>query len=527
MHTSRVTVGFVTVLVMACCLALGGLASSAAAKTIVVTTLTDTADPPFNADGDCGTGTISDLPGASGLVSLREAIIAANNTNGKQTVTFASSLSGGTIVVNFDDLDADATPDPLPALCGGQTRIEGDLDGDEVPDITLEGAAFPIPVPPAPSAAGISVLSSHNTIRGLQVQHFPFRIRVRAGDFTNPGTVTHTTVTNNILAESKLDGILVATGNIPDSRVAHTTLTHNLMMNNARLGILVLANLSAAGSNTHIAHTTITDNEVTGNNSIGIEMLALGDHNVISDATLARNTVSGNTVFGINVLGGYAGADDNTLDVSIKDNTVTDNDLVGIRVIAGQDNSSNNHVAARIEENTLERHQFYGIATVAGEGAVDFPTGTSNHNVLDVRLERNTVRSQTGRGIAVSVGVASPDGRAGSVADNNQANARVAHNTVEYNTDRGIELSAGGIGLASANTLEVRVAHNTVCNNAGTDIVGEGGFTGNILFPVPNLGTGNVLAGEISKNTATMVTVADGTPGNAATVTQVNNDPCP
>src|SRR5215813_2227062 len=163
MHTHRVTVGFIVMVVMACCLVLGDFASPAAAKTIVVTTLTDTADPPFNADGACGTGTVSDLPGADGLISLREAIIAANNTPGAHTITFDPSLSGGTIMVGFNGL-------PLPALCGGQTSINGDLNGDDVPDITLEGAAFPIPAPPAvpavSAAAGISVISSHNTING-------------------------------------------------------------------------------------------------------------------------------------------------------------------------------------------------------------------------------------------------------------------------------------------------------------------------------------------------------------------------
>lgn len=80
MHTNRVTGGFVPVLVVACGLVLGAFTSPATAKTIVVTTLTDTADPPFDADGPCGTGTVDDLPGADGLVSLREAIIAANNS---------------------------------------------------------------------------------------------------------------------------------------------------------------------------------------------------------------------------------------------------------------------------------------------------------------------------------------------------------------------------------------------------------------------------------------------------------------
>ena len=76
---------------MTCCLVLGGFASPAAAKTIVVTTLDDIADPPFDADGPCGTGTINDLPGTDGLVSLREAIIAANNTSGADTITFAQT----------------------------------------------------------------------------------------------------------------------------------------------------------------------------------------------------------------------------------------------------------------------------------------------------------------------------------------------------------------------------------------------------------------------------------------------------
>jgi hypothetical protein len=100
------------------------------------------------------------------------------------------------------------------------------------------------------------------------------------------------------------------------------------------------------------------------------------------------------------------------------------------------------------------------------------------------------------------------------------------HNEVEGSTVTGIELDAGGGGLASANTVEVWVTHNTVCHNAGTDIAAEGGFSGNAFFTVPNMGTGNELAGQILKNTATTVTVANGTPGNTATVTQFNNDPC-
>jgi hypothetical protein len=330
-------------------------------------------------------------------------------------------------------------------LCGGQTRIKGDLNGDDLPLITLEGAAIPLAAPPVASA-GLLIISSHNTITGLRVQHFPIGIRIRAGDFTTAGIVEQTRVKNNIVADSKIDGIDVRTGNVPGSLVAHTTLTQNEVSNNARIGILVIASLSNVGSDSQIAHTTLTDNEVTGSGQAGIVLLSAGDHNVVSDATIVRNTISGSTFFGINVNGGFNGADENNFDLRINDNTVTDNGLVGIRLLAGQDNSSNNHVVALIRDNTVERHGFVGIETIAAAGAESFPTGISNNNVLNVRIVQNSVKSQTGGGILVAGGVGSPDGRAGAVADNNQTHALVMHNVVEGNTGEGIQLDGGGPG---------------------------------------------------------------------------------
>ena len=152
-------------------------------------------------------------------------------------------------------------------------------------------------------------------------------------------------------------------------------------------------------------------------------------------------------------------------------------------------------------------------------------TAASNNNVLDVRIERNTVRNQTGEGIFIAAGEGSPDGRPDVVANGNHNRAVVIDNTVEDNTGKGIEAHAGSTGLANANTLSVRVAHNKVCNNTGTAILGEGGFSGDALFP-PKWGSGNVLTGEISQNTATTVVVQDGTLGNTATVTQSHNTQC-
>src|SRR5262249_51496764 len=155
---------------------------------------------------------------------------------------------------------------------------KGDLNGDDVPDITLEGSTVPASVP-----RGLTVVSSHNTISGLRVHQFSVAIAIRAGDFPTPGipgTVEHNSVTNNIVADCSF-GIVAVTGDTPGSVLAHTTITRNLAEQNGVLGILVRANSTAAGADTQITHTTITDNEVWENGNSGVLILSLGDHNVL------------------------------------------------------------------------------------------------------------------------------------------------------------------------------------------------------------------------------------------------------
>lgn len=59
-------------------------------------------------------------PGAGGI-SFREAILAANATDGAKTIRFAADLKGGTI-----ELRADI----VPPLTGGSLTIDGDIDGE-------------------------------------------------------------------------------------------------------------------------------------------------------------------------------------------------------------------------------------------------------------------------------------------------------------------------------------------------------------------------------------------------------------
>ena len=92
----------------------------------------------------------------SGAGSLRQAIMDANAHTGTDKVTFAAGLSGRKI----KPLGA------LPALTE-QTVVDGDLNDDHAPDITLDGSLF------GGDGNGLTVRGDQCTIQGLAVMNFP------------------------------------------------------------------------------------------------------------------------------------------------------------------------------------------------------------------------------------------------------------------------------------------------------------------------------------------------------------------
>ena len=180
MPTNTIVRSFLTC-VLSLCLSGWSLGSSASAETIVVTTDLDIANPPFNTGGLCGSGTVADLPGADGEVSLSEAIRAANNTPGEKSITFAPSLGGATIVLTG----------PL-YLCGGHTTLNGDIDGDKTPDVIIDGAAVTLPF------HVIGVVSSHNTVKNLEVLALAHNPEV-AGISVSATPAVATTVMDNTI----------------------------------------------------------------------------------------------------------------------------------------------------------------------------------------------------------------------------------------------------------------------------------------------------------------------------------------
>ena len=211
------------------------------AADIMVSTAEDRLDAAF-ATFDPTTnwcGTVVDLAAFPAAPSLREALIYANHTPGPDTISFAPSLSGQTIMISFDGEDEGEQADPLPTLCGGAITLDGDVNGDGTSDITLDGSNG--------AGYGLLVTSDNNTIKGLMLQNFPnFGIAVyhhsgfgtsmtgnrvtnntvvggqtgiiiQAGDGAGAGTVQDTTISGNRVSGTTFNGLLVITGPVSGS----------------------------------------------------------------------------------------------------------------------------------------------------------------------------------------------------------------------------------------------------------------------------------------------------------------------
>src|ERR1035438_6126474 len=202
-------------------------------------------------------------PGPDGI-SLQEAIIATNNDPGTWNIQFAPALKGSTIVVDTPPSQG------LQPFSGGNVTINGDIDGDGQPDITLTSASANLT---------IYIMSGGNTLNGLALQGcgmpgcVQFRNPSASGGF-GPGpvatgkTFSNTTISNLVMTNIPMQGagieicpncgptVTSPTGNVWD----HVLIAGNTITGSVSGPVLGIA-MSATWGDT-LQHTTIANNNI-------------------------------------------------------------------------------------------------------------------------------------------------------------------------------------------------------------------------------------------------------------------------
>jgi len=337
---------------------------------IIVNTTSDVAD--FG-----GAQQVSDLPGPDGLISLREAILAANNTPGPQVIGFNIPTSDP----GFDGAVFTIEPlSPYFTLADGGTMIDGTTQAAfmgqanaAAPTIVLKGSS-------AGDASGLFLSSSGNVVRRLVINRFRF-----AGVTIHGSSAVANVVEGNFIGTD-------ATGTAPEGNIQFGMFVAGEASNNVITGNLISGNQNIPfGAGVYIHGEGTLGNQVLGN-LIGTDITGTlpipnGEEGVEvataqSSAVIAGNIIAFNLQQGIVVFG----------NATISRNSIFSNGGLGIDLGAPQGVNTNDPGDADAGPNALMNFPVLSSAHAApGRLVVKGTIDTPNPGTVTIEFFANPV----------------------------------------------------------------------------------------------------------------------------------------
>jgi hypothetical protein len=360
-------------------LLIGWPAASALAAPITVDTTSDAIDAN---GGVCAGLTIASLPGPGGTTSLREAICAANNTAGDDTITFASSTNG-TATTLGSQLPDITTNIQIQGNGAGQTIVDGNhavnmfsvLSGlVGFSDLTIRNADVGF------GGNGGGIFNIGGTITVANSVLSGNKSHANGGGIFSQGslTVTGSTFTGNSTRGAG-GGILFTAGTLTvtsstfdtndafagggiaiDASGGSTTITNTTFSHNTgSFG----GGLFVASATNNVIHSTFKDN-VANNSNRGGGVYAIGGE-LTFRATIFANSTNLNCVNN----GGTVGSNGSNL---LDDNSCPDNAITDFSQPGDRRNVANLNLAA-LANNGGPTQTF---ALPAGSAAIDAVQGS-------------------------------------------------------------------------------------------------------------------------------------------------------
>ncbi len=457
------------------------LASTLHAATITVTTTTD--------EVNGNTSSIAALittPGGAGI-SLREAIIAANNTAGADTILFAEGTNG--------------TPFTLTRAGDDDAASLGDLDGLDSLTITGNGATKTIIQAGTNATNGIDKVFALNPTCAPGLRFTITGITVRFGR----NTVAHDARFQD--TGGGIDWCGAGTGaSAPTLTISDCVITQNsTLYNNAGDsghygGGLNIDELAPSNGVVTITNTVFSNNSCTAH---GGGLNVFGDN---AQVTITGSTFSGNTTLGTNGVGAQGGGiniritNQNDGDgaptpfVNISNSTIVNNTGVGFGGgidVAGAGNQDVNISNSAITGNSLIVVAG-GVTNTIG-GGLDH----SNNAARTTTLTNVLIANNTSNGSATSNGGGISHGGGALI---------VRNSTITGNSTK---LDGGGVYVTTDPTLTLI---NTTISNNRADSDNNASGVGGAIRKLAGAGTMSL-----------QNTICDGNfRGTGATVDEVN-----
>ena len=391
----------------------------------------------------------------AGPGSLRDAITYSNSHAGPDTVRFDNTLIGQTINL-FSSL----------VISGDSLMIDGDINADNAPSITLRGDRM---------FSAVVVASAHNIIKHLNFQNFNIAIAAS-------GVTTH---------HSRFIGNYIGT-NLSGNDTTGTTNNNGIhlqagaYLNTIGDSLAGASNIISGSSFDGIILTGGSSDNIIMNNLVGLAIdgvTPLGNTNsgILINGGAVRNQVGSGTATGRNILSGNntgvtigPGADSNVVVGNYIGTDVSGN--LGVANYQGIliQNSNRNTIGALNAGNVISANSSWGVWIMASSGdarenKISFnkigtaQNGTTplGNSVLGVRIYANSGNasdnSVTSNMVAYSTWAVEIEGN-GPKADSNI----VFQNSIFKNTNGGINLVATAQGFVGNPKITGILSDSTV-----------------------------------------------------------------
>ena len=411
------------------------------------------ASEDVNGDTSSPSGLISN-PGTDGI-SLPEAIAASNNTSDYYTITFDPFLSGSTIYLTRD----------MPHITQGNVTINGDINEDGTPDITIDGTNADF--------CGFNVTGASNVvIRGFKILNFP-----KHGIYIRPDIGEgNTDVENIVIYQNEITATvgsisLMITGQSYSS-ISNVEITSNTLHDSPGGAISISAGMGENSNYNQISNVSIISNRID-NPSVTIDiMVSPASSSNISNNTISNIVILGNSITSYNDssiiidASNQASCNNNTMDGLL----IAENTIVGQIVVIELVTESGLYSTGNLMTNVTIRDNILlggGIHIAGSTGFNAHDNTTSNllfeRNIIDAGSET------TANGIYVTAG-------SGGAHRNTLQNLILRDNYIKGFRDTGI-LLRGDDSSSPNNTINnVSILNQTLINNGLTSSWSAGGI---------------------------------------------------
>jgi len=441
-------------------------------STLIVDTTADTNDTglgtSFNAEA------LNASKGTDGRISLREALIAANNTSGTDTIRFNISGVAGTYG-EYTITMASSLPTILDAIV-----IDGSTQSgySTHPLIVLDGNGG------ATDALNFSGAADASTVRGLVIRNFSGDgIRVQAG-------ADNLVIVGNYIGSFNADGSDAGsgkrnTGSGIESYGANLTIggtsaaDRNVISGNASAFNIYLGN-GASGS-------TVKGNYLGTTGSGSVAMASNSAWGLVIDTAATNVTIGGSATGAGNVISGFTS---DGLWLSTSGISTVQGNLIGTNA-AGTAALANGRYGIFLDDT--------GSALIGGtaSGAGNLISGNSGGglyalnsggvtvqgNIIGLNALGNAALANGGFGVRINTGSASTIG----------GNTAAARNIISGNAGHGVWLESANANVVKGNHIGVASDGTTLIGNLADGVLIT---TSNQIIGGKGLGDGNVIAGN-------------------------------